>query len=387
MSDCLKSKNRDAKNYHTGIEDSLIPLESLDINKPLDFDEFLAAMSKTSFGGRKLGEAADVGDKMFTDKDTLVIMTLAGAMTPAKQGTLICEMIDRGLVHAVISTGALITHGFVEASGMTHFKHNPSMSDDELYDKGYNRIYDTIELEKNLDDTEEIVYKVLGELNPYMTLCSRTVNYHLGKWLAENVQGRGILKSAYQKNVPVYIPSCTDHEMALDLALYNRRRVAEGKNPFRFDPFIDLEHYIELINQAKKIAIFTIGGGAPRNWGQQGPPYLELICGRMPKGKAPTHIKPKKFSYALRICPEPVELGGLSGAPYSETISWGKLEKDAQYAEVPTDATIAWPILIKAIIQRIEKKGVKIEKNFKMDDVMNKVAELMKQYKLDCNAC
>ena len=39
---------------------------------------------------------------------------------------------------------------------MLHFKHRPSMTDEELYEKGYNRVYDTLELEQNLDDAEKI---------------------------------------------------------------------------------------------------------------------------------------------------------------------------------------------------------------------------------------
>ena len=35
-----------------------------------------------------------------------------------------------------------------EAVGMVHYRHDPRMSDEELFDKGYNRVYDTLELEK-----------------------------------------------------------------------------------------------------------------------------------------------------------------------------------------------------------------------------------------------
>ena len=38
----------------------------------------------------------------------------------------------------VVATGALVTHGFVETAGMTHFKYDPRMDDVELYEKGYN---------------------------------------------------------------------------------------------------------------------------------------------------------------------------------------------------------------------------------------------------------
>jgi len=35
------------------------------------------------------------------------------------------------------------------------------LSDEELYEQGYNRVYDTLEPEQNLDDVEEVMSQVL----------------------------------------------------------------------------------------------------------------------------------------------------------------------------------------------------------------------------------
>ena len=78
-------------------------------------------MGNTAFTGRQVGEGADVLEAMARDKECFVVMTLAGAMTVAKQGLIITELIDRGIVNAIISTGALMAHGLVEAAGRSHF--------------------------------------------------------------------------------------------------------------------------------------------------------------------------------------------------------------------------------------------------------------------------
>jgi len=60
----------------------------------------------------------------------------------------------------------------------------------------------------------------------------------------------------------------------------------------------------------------------------------------------------------LRICPEPVYWGGLSGSPYSEAISWGKFVPPAEggrFGEVFVDATVGLPIIVAAVIERLEK--------------------------------
>src|SRR5207249_7982912 len=125
------------------------------------FDGLLTAMRKTAFGGRSLGEAYEVLWAMIEDPDCLVVLTLSGAMTIAKMGKIISSMIDHGMVQCVVSTGALIAHGLTESVGKIHYRHRPSMGDAELYRKGYNRIYDTLEMEANLNYVEHVVGQTL----------------------------------------------------------------------------------------------------------------------------------------------------------------------------------------------------------------------------------
>ncbi len=113
-------------------------------------------------------------EAMARDKDCFVVMTLAGAMTVAKQGLIITELIDRGIVKAIISTGALMAHGLVEAAGRSHFKYDPHMDDIELYEAGYNRVYDTLEPETNLDFVETIVAAHSRRLGTTTRCCART---------------------------------------------------------------------------------------------------------------------------------------------------------------------------------------------------------------------
>lgn len=341
------------------------PLEALDLGSMKNFDELTRGMSKTAFGGRSVGEAVDVLHEMVADPDCFVVGTFSGAMTVAKMGLMICDMIDKGMIDLIVTTGALMTHGFVESVGMRHLKYDFKTPDLDLYFEGYDRVFDTLEVEKNLDDVSEIVDAILDKSDPDEVLCSYKITRLLGEYLHKNVKGRGILKSAYEKNVPVFIPAFTDSELGLDLALYNRQRTLNGNKQLNFNPFLDLEHYTEIVQKQKKLGIFTIGGGVPRNWAQQVGPYLDLIRWRiLEKGKKESYFAKegdpyfKRFNYAVRICPEPVYWGGLSGCSYSEGVSWGKFvpeNEGGRFAEVLSDATIAWPLILKAVMERMEK--------------------------------
>lgn len=350
----MEENKREHGKLGTGHSDNMQPLESLDLSKVKTADDLVRGMKKCAFGARNTGEAADILEAMTRDKDCFKVLTLSGAMTIAKMGLVICDMIDNGMANAVISTGALMAHGFVESVGMRHFKYDWNMNDEELYVKGYDRVYDTLELEKNLDDVSFIVDEVLDKLDEKEVLSSHRINHMLGEYLIKKTKGRGILKSAYEKKVPVYIPAFTDSEVGLDVALHNLRRKENGKKQLAFNPFNDLEDFAGRIRKAKKIGIFTIGGGVPRNWAQQGACYLDLINSRIGHGG-----DFKRYSYAVRICPEPVHWGGLSGCSYSENVSWGKIvpkSEGGMYAEVYADATIAWPLIVKAVMERLEKK-------------------------------
>lgn len=354
----MEGESRDESKLRNGFEDGLVPLEPLDLSKIKTTNDMVKAMSRTAFTARTIGEAADVLEEMWKNKNCFTVLTLSGAMTVAKMGLVICDMIDNGMIHAIVSTGALMTHGFIEAAGMNHFKCPKKANDSSLYTKGYDRIYDTLELETNLDNVEVIIKEVMKQFDPEKPICSYIFTKSLGKYLKNNCKGRGILKSAFEKNVPVFIPAFTDSEIGLDFGLFNRRRVNENLPNIRFEPFLDLEYYTKTIMKQKELGIFTIGGGVPRNWAQQVGPYVDIIQKRKGINPGEEDFKFVRFKYAVRICPEPVHWGGLSGCTYSEGISWGKFvpkDEGGRYAEVPCDATVAWPLIVKAVLERKEK--------------------------------
>jgi deoxyhypusine synthase len=343
------------RKLHDPISDRLIPLAPLDLSKIHTVDDLVRAMGNTAFTGRQVGQGADVLEAMARDNDCFVVMTLAGAMTVAKQGLIVTDLIDHGVVRAIISTGALMAHGLVEAAGRSHFRYDPKMEDIELYEAGYNRVYDTLEPETNLDFVETIVARILKNWDHNEALCSYKLNRGIGRYLSEHVKERGILKSAYEKNVAVFVPAFSDSEIGLDVALHNRMRCKNNIPPLRFDPFEDLEYYAETLLRQERLGILTIGGGVPRNWAQQFGPYIEL---RHRRGGEDLPLK--RFHYGVRICPEPVNWGGLSGCTYSEAVSWGKFvppEEGGRFAEVLLDATVGLPLIAGAVLERMKNSG------------------------------
>jgi deoxyhypusine synthase len=266
------------------------------------------------------------------------------------------------MVQAIVSTGALMAHGLSEAVGLTHYRHDPRMSDEELFQKGYNRVYDTLEMEANLNYVEEFSVRALDGLGEERELSSELICRALGRVLAEDPDGHGVLRSAYLKDVPVYVPAFTDSELGLDLCTWAMKRALQNgeRDPARlfqavprYNPFLDLNSFTRFCLGATRLGLFTIGGGVPRNWAQEVGPYVDISNHRLG-----LDFKPPRYQYAVRICPEPVHWGGLSGCTYSEGVSWGKFVPAAEggrFAEVYADATTVWPLLIKGVLEELEK--------------------------------
>ena len=76
--------------------------------------------------------------------DTTIGLTVAGAMTPAGLGGCVIEMMERGLVDFLISTGANLYHDLHYALNFTLRRGSPFLDDRELYAAGIIRIYDVL---------------------------------------------------------------------------------------------------------------------------------------------------------------------------------------------------------------------------------------------------
>jgi deoxyhypusine synthase len=226
------------------------------------------------------------------------------------------------------------------------------MDDNELFLAGYNRVYDSLEPETNLDHVEEVVDAIFQKWDPKEIVCSWKLHHRIGEYLTKHTKGRGILRSAYECNVPVFVPAFSDSELGLDFALNKYGRQRDNRPLLRFDPFEDFEKFADVMMATKKMGIFTVGGGVPRNWSQQFGVYAELMARRGYK-----NLPLKRYSYGVRICPEPVHWGGLSGSTYTEAVSWGKFvppEEGGKLAEVLEDATVALPLVVGAVLERLK---------------------------------
>ena len=150
-----------------------------------------------AFNAARLGEAC----RIFTDKmllpehDTTIGLTVAGALTPAGLGGCIVELMERGLVDFVISTGANLYHDLHYALNFTLHRGSPFVDDVELYEDGVIRIYDVLFPATVLLETDAYIRDFLVRSGLNGPVSTAELHYALGRDLIEPAAGlRAVLR-------------------------------------------------------------------------------------------------------------------------------------------------------------------------------------------------
>src|SRR5262245_7509858 len=132
--------NAPSKNYLSGKPIKYYrPRGSADIRQLID-GGFQA------FNAGRLSEACHIfTEKMLApEHETTIGLTVAGALTPAGLGGCVIELMDRGLIDFIISTGANLYHDLHYALNFSLHRGSPFLDDVELYEQGIIRIYDVL---------------------------------------------------------------------------------------------------------------------------------------------------------------------------------------------------------------------------------------------------
>ena len=136
-----------------------------------------------AFNAGRLSEACHIfADKMLApENDTTIGLTVAGALTPAGLGGCVIEMMDRGLVDFIISTGANLYHDLHYALNFTLHRGSPFLDDVELYEQGVIRIYDVLFPATVLLETDAYIRDFLVRSGLNGPIATSEFHYRLGR--------------------------------------------------------------------------------------------------------------------------------------------------------------------------------------------------------------
>lgn len=321
------------------------PIIHMNLKPNMTVNKLIEEFSNSaSFGAGRLATACDIYESMIRDEECTIFLALAGAMVPAGMRTVIADLMRRKLINVLVSTGANIVHDLIEAFGGHHYKGHWAFDDHTLFGYHIYRIYDIFVPEEDYVKADAKLTEIFDEIaeeNKDRTLGSHEFVWEIGKRVKDT---NSITRAAYETKTPVFLPAVRDSEFGYIHYLHSTRR--KQKNVLKLDTFKEVHEIVEIFKSSQHVGMIVIGGGVPRNTIQH--------AGATAK---------KGIDYAIVITTDRPESGGLSGSTLEEGISWGKLKKKAKKTMVICDATIAFPLIVAAVLERL---GIGYERKVKL---------------------
>ncbi len=322
-----------------------------------------------AFNAGRLSEACHIfADKMLTpENDTTIGLTVAGALTPAGLGGCVIELMERGLVDFVISTGANLYHDLHYALNFTLHRGSPFLDDVELYEQGVIRIYDILFPSTVLLETDRYIRDFIVRSKLQGAISTSELHFRLGQDLLERhpeCREYSVVAKAAECGVPIYTSSPGDSSIGMNIAYHE---LMNG-GTLMIDPNRDVNEVCAIILAGKHNGCVILGGGSPKNFYLQGQPTHWEVYG-IPKGGN---------DFFIQFTTDQVVWGGLSGATPSEAVSWGKVNPGVLPDTVVAycDSTIAFPLFSEYAV------GSKYGRRERRDLVHKRdalVADLLKQ--------
>lgn len=305
------------------------PVRHLKVQKGMKVSELVHGMQEVGFGAGDIAKASLIMDEMFKDKNCLVFLGVAGAMVPAGMKEIIIDLLEE--VDVFVTTGANLTHDLIEALGENHYLADNSISDEELNDKGIDRIYNVLMKNEVYEKLEDFFEKNFDKLRECKSI--REFLWKIGEILsttfppAKSHKMNSLLQKCWEKKIPVFCPGISDS--GIGMMMWGRN--VKSKFKTSVDVFADLNDIVDISWTSKKTGVIYVCGGLPKNFIQQAMQFS------------------KGADYGIQITTDRPEPGGSSGAPLKEGISWGKMKKTGKFVDVFCDATIALPLIFASI--------------------------------------
>src|SRR5689334_4748918 len=313
--------------------------------------EDLLAHAFGAYVGRQVRTAFELMKRSVAE-DCSIFLTLSGAMTPAglHQSCLI-PLVERGIISALTTTGANLYHDAHRIIGHAIREVNPDAGDLQYRLARIIRIYDLGFWEEALLDTDRLFSAIIRGPEFQRKMTTPEFHYLLGKAVYGiekelKVKQPSLLSTCYKHAVPIWVGAVQDGSIFLNVVKLKRLLGPEFK--FELDINDDvyamaaIQHYCRH-HFSKKLSIWILGGGVPKNYTLQGEPLLDQIL----------NVPTTGFDIDVQFCVDPVDNGALSSCPAGEGHTWGKVSVDAVESGsvyVHCDVTAVFPWLTHALL-------------------------------------
>ncbi|WP_334127327.1 1,9-bis(guanidino)-5-aza-nonane synthase [Sneathiella sp.] len=312
-------------------------VEHIDI-RTFDARPIIDAMGKMSFTSRDLARAAEIFNMAVEDEDCAIILTLAGSTSAGGCMHVYRDLVELGMVDAIVSTGAsIVDMDFFEALGYRHYQADSSVDDNVLRSLYIDRIYDTYIDEEELQHCDEVIKQIADELEP-RPYSSREFIREMGRWLKTNaVKKNSLIETCFDNDVPIFVPAFSDCSAGFGLVKH------QVENPGKYlsiDSVADFRELTQIKIEAGATGLLMVGGGVPKNFAQD-----IVVCAEILGKEVDMH------KYAIQFTVADVRDGACSSSTLKEAASWGKVSTNLEQM-VYAEASSVVPLLASDVYHR-----------------------------------
>jgi deoxyhypusine synthase len=283
-----------------------------------------------------------------------MVVSLAGAMSTARLGISIAEMIRRDKIHAISCTGANLEEdlfNLVETRrrDLPDYRFLTPDQEKDLYERRLHRVTDTCV-------STEAMLKVEGMIGEDWIACDREGKrfyphefcYRLirrhHKELCEAYPADSWVMAACDRELPIFVPGWEDSTMGnayaslcLQGKIKNVHTVRSG-----IEYMMELSRWYGEAARTGLLGFFQIGGGIAGDF---------AIC-VVPLIREDLKIRETPlWGYFCQISDSTTSYGSYSGAVPNEKITWGKLNPDTPRFIIESDATIVAPLIFSSLLE------------------------------------
>jgi deoxyhypusine synthase len=283
------------------------------------------------FSAKGVAEGVDLLARILGDREMTVFLSFPADIVAAGTRGVLATLVRERYVDALITTCGTLDHDL--ARSFRPYYHGAwDLDDAALHRQHLYRLGNLVIPEANYGAiVERKMQAILKRLyaRGRRSLSTRELSAAIGEAIPPTAR-TSILRAAYERNVPVFVPGITDGAVGSQVWLYWQQH-----KDLTLDLLADEQALSDLVFEAKRTGAIVLGGGIAKHhtiWWNQFRNGLDA---------------------ALYVTTAVEWDGSLSGARTREAVSWGKVKAGARHVTVDGDVTVLLPLMVGAALERL----------------------------------
>jgi deoxyhypusine synthase len=286
------------------------------------------------FSAKGVAEGVGLLARILGDPEMTTFLSFPADIVATGTRGVLATLVREGYVDAIVTTCGTLDHDLARAF-RSYYHGAWDLDDAALHRRHLYRLGNLVIPEANYGTiVEKKMRPILDRLwkDGTRALSTTRLSAAIGEAIPARAGRTSILRAAFERNVPVFVPGITDGAVGSQVWLY-----WQDHKGLSFDLLSDEQRLSDLVFEAKRSGAVMLGGGISKHhtiWWNQFRGGLDA---------------------ALYLTTAVEWDGSLSGARTREAISWGKVKAGARHLTVEGDVTLLLPLMVGAALERLRR--------------------------------